>query len=220
MERATLTVGIRKQSGKEAAHKARAANAIPAILYGPEQQPVKLQIEQASLNQSLKAGGGRYTLLTLQVDGEDSQGINGKFAFIKDVQYHPYRTQILHIDLYQVPVGRKIDMIIPLKFVGQPAAMGKDFVFQELIREVTLHSDVNDLPSHVEVLIDGIQVGHQIHVKDLKLPEKVEILNDPNELVAIMTGKTSSLEEKPKAQAEPEAEPAPEVKKDQKKTGK
>ncbi|MBN2055090.1 50S ribosomal protein L25 [bacterium] len=193
MKRATFRIAMKSANGKGVSRKLRAAGRIPAVIYGPEQEAVPLWLDDAWLRQALKEGS-RYSLFKLIVDGDDPKKLDGKLAFIKDVQYHPFKTKVIHMDLYQVGLHQEITMSIPLRFSGEPSISGKDFVVQELMRELTVRCEAKDLPEFLDVSIEGFKPNDKISVKDIVLPAGLQVMQDLDEPVVIMTGKTMEFE--------------------------
>ncbi len=183
-----LTISTSPRSGKPGAIR-RSGN-IPAILYGHGIDPQNMEVEHRAFNKLFSAAG-YTTMLTLSLaDGKEHP------VFIRDVQVHPLKNTITHIDFYQVRMDEAISANVPLKFVGEaPAVKNMSGVFVRNMDELEVEALPKDLPHDIEVDISSLDnFDAVIHVSDIKLPEGVTTHKEGTEVVALVQPPRSEQE--------------------------
>jgi len=163
----------RTEFGKGAARRTRRAGKIPAVLYGHGTDPQHLSLPQLEFARVIREHG-RNAVLSLNIDGKT------QLALTKTVTTHPIRPYIEHVDLLVIRRGEKVAVEVPLVVTGE-AAPGT-LVTQEL-NELEIETDVSRIPEQIEVSVEGLEVGSQIHASDVQLPEGAELKADPELLV-------------------------------------
>ena len=181
-ELVTLVMEPRDKTGKNENGRLRRAGYVPCILYGPE---IKENIQgKVSMREIERIASKRWETLRLTVklpNGEE------EMCLIRELQKHPISDMPLHVDFLRLIKGRKITVKIPVEAVGRDAAPGvKDGGVLEVIHELEVETLPMSIPDVISVDVSALHVGDAIHVKDLKLPENVEVLADPDEIVAIV----------------------------------
>ena len=166
-----LAAEFRDAQGKGASRRLRHANKVPAILYGGHREPRALALDHTRLMQMLENERFYSTIISLKV-GNVSQA-----AILKDVQRHPARNAIVHVDLQRVLEDEKIRMKIPLHFKGEAGSPGvkKGGVVSHLRNEVEVICLPKDLPEFFEVDLSNVVINELVYLADLKMPEGVEI---------------------------------------------
>ena len=166
-----LVAEFRDAQGKGASRRLRHANKVPAILYGGHRDPRALSLDHTKLLLLLDNERFYSTIINLKV-GELNQA-----AILKDVQRHPAKNAVVHIDLQRVLDDEKIRITIPLHFRGEAGSPGvkKGGVVSHLRNEVEITCLPKDLPEFIEIDLSNLVVGDIIHLSDLKLPEGVEL---------------------------------------------
>jgi large subunit ribosomal protein L25 len=167
-----LNAEFRETQGKGASRRLRRANKVPAILYGGHREPRALALDHTKLLLMLDNERFYSTIINLKV-GDVSQA-----AVLRDVQRHPARNAVLHVDLLRVLEDEKIRITIPLHFKGDGAAPGvkKGGVVSHLRNDIEVSCLPKDLPEFVEVDVSHMDINELLHLSDLKLPAGVEIL--------------------------------------------
>lgn len=186
MAAATLNAQPREQTGKGVARKLRREGRVPAIVYGHGDETRPLTIDAHELEKLLSTISVENTLIDLKIEGTRK----ATPALIREVQYHPVRSQVLHIDLYQVHAGEKIHLEIPIRLTGTPAGVREDGgILQEVLRELHVECLPKDIPEALEFDVSEMRIGDAVHVSDLSAPN-VRILNDADLVVCTVTPPT------------------------------
>ncbi|MDP1633527.1 MAG: 50S ribosomal protein L25/general stress protein Ctc [Gallionellaceae bacterium] len=161
----------RELQGTGASRRLRRAGKVPGILYGGEPAAQSIDVDHNALFHSLKQEAFHASILTMNLDGQKQQ------VLLRDYQMHPYKPQVLHIDLQRVSADRKVHMKVPLHFINADIAPGVKLqggVISHVLNELNVTCLPADLPEFIEVDMRDVSVGHSIHVNDLNLPKGVE----------------------------------------------
>ncbi len=182
----------RNEVGSKKAHTLRENGQIPAVLYGKGFEPLALKLDYIDF-QTVYKKAGSSTMINLDLEGESHP------AIIQDVTLEPVRNKFLHADLYKVRLDQKIIARIPLIYVGEsPAVKDLGGVFVRNINELEVEAFPQDLVSQVEVDISKLSaIGDSILIKDIMVSNKVEILDDPEEIIASVVEAREEEEEVP-----------------------
>ncbi|WP_402374441.1 50S ribosomal protein L25/general stress protein Ctc [Isoptericola rhizosphaerae] len=181
-----LAAEARTEFGKGAARRARRAGKIPAVLYGHGADPLHINLPG---HETMLAVRQTNALIGLDVDGEQH------LAVVKDVQRHPVRVEIEHIDLLLVTKGEKIAVDVTVYVVGESAPGSIHFVEEQTL---SVEADATSIPDSIEVSIEGREPGDHILAGDIELPEGVELLTDASYAVVAISeprGEESADEE-------------------------
>ena len=167
-----LTAEFRDAQGKGASRRLRHENKVPAILYGGHRDPRALSLDHTKLLLMLDNERFYSTIINLRV-GDVTQA-----AILKDVQRHPAKNAVLHVDLQRVLEDEKIRISIPLHFKNESVAPGvkKGGVVSHLRNEIEVSCLPKDLPEFVDVDLSKVELNQMLHLSDLAVPEGVEIL--------------------------------------------
>jgi len=180
MKQITLSAIKREKTGKEISKKLRKQGLIPAIVYGPRFQPLPIAVKFNELESILIKHKGETLLFNLELtDGEPSK----IQAILKDYQTHPITDKIIHIDFLAIHEEETITLDIPLEFLGKPVGISKGGVLEILLHELTIECLPSNIPDKIYIDISNLDVGDVLHVKDIKVPEGVKVINDPEETV-------------------------------------
>ncbi len=197
MAEIVLAAEPRKMIGKQV-KTLRSAGKVPVVLYGHTRQPLSLQVAERDLRKTLKQAGG-HRLITLQIDGQRFMSL------ARAVQQHPLTRAILHADFQEVVMSEKILLNVPLHFIGESLAvrtsLGVLIRSRESVQIEALPGDIIDsLSVDISVLT---QTGQAIHVSDLKVPEKVRVVTDPAETIALIVAAKEEKIVEPTAEEQP-----------------
>lgn len=174
---AKLSARPRPEAGSNAVKAVRTRDAVPAVIYGASVQPQNLEINRREFEILLSHAAGESILVDLSVE-ENGQSVN-RLALVQEVQHHPLRGDILHVDFHAVSANETIEASIPVEPVGEADGV-KNFggILEIVVRELTIRCLPQDLPEVLHVDVSPLKVGDAIHVKDLVLPKGVEAILD------------------------------------------
>ncbi len=201
-----LDTEVRTQGGKGVARKLRKAGKIPAVLYGPKNDPVSLSVNAHDFNKVLIKAEGEQVIFTLRLDGDE------RLALIKELQRHPVNDSVRHIDFYSISVEDKVEVEVSIKPIGK--AKGVEIgggVLEMIQRTITIRCLPLAIPKEIEVDISDLDVGDAIHISDLTPPEGVEFTEPPETTLITVVGATVQAEEVEEEEELEEAEGAEEA---------
>jgi large subunit ribosomal protein L25 len=167
-----LNAELRTDMGKGASRRLRHAGKVPGILYGGKQDPAAVVFPHKDVAKSLENEAFYSHILTVNVGGKAEK------AVLKDLQRHPFKPIIMHLDLQRVTETDKIRVHVPLHFKGEDIAPGvklKGGIVNHLMKHVDVTCLAKDLPEFIEVDVSPLDVGESVHLSDLKLPSGVTI---------------------------------------------
>lgn len=195
----------REEIGKGAARRMRAAGRVPAVVYGRGEDTRKLSIDAHELKRLLSTVHVENTIISLDIDGEA-----GVKALVREIQSHAFRDDVLHVDFYQIHAGERVNVAVPLHFVGAAPGVKAGGMLQHVLDELEIRCLPDSIPDHLEVDISGLEIGDSVHVGQIVLPEGVELEIDAERTVCSVLAPTVSKEEETAEEAEP-ASAEPEV---------
>ena len=206
MEKIVLEAKKRKEVGK-LVKMVRRDGFIPAIVYGYKQEPMPISLEKRSSTLILNKVSGS-TMLTLNIEGKEYS------TLVRDVQRDHLRNEFLHLDFLVVSLTEKLRTAVSITLVGDAAVLEEyEALIVAGITEVEVEALPQDLPETIEVDVSGLaEIGDAIYLKDVPSPANVEILTDPEELIAVASAvKEEAVEEEIKEVLEGEGVAEPEV---------
>jgi large subunit ribosomal protein L25 len=209
-----LSASGRKDEGKGASRRLRHAGMIPAIVYGGEDKPQNIQLEHEKTWVASQHEWFYSSILTLDVDGKPQQ------VLLRDMQRHPFKQQIMHLDFQRVSANTAIRVNVPLHFLNEdksPAGKSAEVVLTHELNEVEISCLPKDLPAFIEVDLGEMKLGDTVHLSDVKLPAGVELAHKADEghnpAVAVARHARAEVEAEAEAPAAEGAE-VPAVKQD------
>jgi large subunit ribosomal protein L25 len=173
----TLQAQIRKGRGKGPARQARFAGQVPAILYGPGIETVPLLVDGREMLRSLHTEAGMNVLINLEVDG------TRYLTLAREIQRHPVRGDLLHIDFVNVSRDVKIHADVPVHLKGEAHGIKEGGVLEHHLWELKIEALPTDLPPAIEVEVSGLGIGEHLRVADVTAPRGVAILSAPDEII-------------------------------------
>lgn len=176
METIKVAVETRDRVGKGAAHKLRRSGRIPAVLYGKGKPTVALAVPDVALRDTLATA--RHAVLALDLGAGRKEN-----AVIKQVQYHPVRHQIIHLDLLAVDLDQEVEVPLLVELVGEAPGVEEGGILDHLLREVTVRGLADRIPESVQVDVSALAIGDHISVGQLPAIAGVTVQDDPQTLV-------------------------------------
>jgi len=177
MAQSTLVVTKRVRLGKGGSKKVREEGRIPAILYGKGSEPIPLIIDPSELKTALDTDAGINTLLELKIKEEDNE--TTKLTFLRDVQYNHITSMPVHFDFQELQMDKRIRIKVPVRITGRSKGVKEGGILEEIIRDIEVECLPGDIPNSFDLDVTELDLNHSLHVFDIKVDEKVEILNDP-----------------------------------------
>jgi large subunit ribosomal protein L25 len=169
----------RDQTGKGAARKMRADGRIPAICYRRNAASVSISLDPHSLHDLIRnASAGVNTLFDLKMAGGGD--FDGRQVLVKDIQRDPVSGDYLHADLFAVDLKEKIHVSVPIHLTGSAEGVTLGGILDHALRELEIQCLPGAIPEEFSVDVSALDIGMSIHVRDLTLPDDVELLVDPN----------------------------------------
>ena len=203
MASAQLSATPRDGTGKGSARSLRAQGQVPAIIYGHGREPQPLAIENRELEKLLSKISAESTVIELSMDGKSAR------TLIREIQRHPIKRQILHVDFQALVAGEKVTVRIPIVLTGIPEGVRVDGgILDQVMRELEIEVDPANIPNHVEVDVNPLRIGDSVHVRDIPLPEGVELVGEADSTVCVVSAPRAVVETvAPTEEAEVAAEP-------------
>lgn len=165
-----IQVSERTTTGGRTGKQIRRAGNIPAVLYGRDQSAVHLALEARLLDRAMKSETGRNTILQLESERKD---IHGRLVMVRDMQVDRIKRRMLHADLIVVHEGELLRVVVPLVLEGRPIGLLKEGILQQIRRDLEIECLPTKIPSRISVDISALDLGHSLHVADLKLEEGI-----------------------------------------------
>ncbi len=178
-----ISATTRKVQGTGASRRLRNANRVPGIVYGAG-EAVMIELDHNTLYYALRNEAFHASILSLDLDGKKQS------VLLRDFQMHPFRQQVQHIDFQRIDPKKKIHMKVPLHFVNADVAPGVKVgggIISHVLNEMEVACLPADLPAHIEVDLAALDLGHSIHVSDVKLPKGVEVAGHHHAADAVAT---------------------------------
>jgi large subunit ribosomal protein L25 len=206
-----LDAEVRTDIGKGASRRLRRTDKVPAILYGADKEPVSLTLDHNKVVQAQEFEAFYSHVLTLNIGGEKVE------ALIKDMQRHPYKPKILHMDFLRVDATHEVTTNVPLHFINEENADSIKLQgghAEHHVNDVEVACLPANLPEFIEVDLMGVELGQTLHLSDLKLPEGVALVelqkgeDHDQAVVTVKAAKGASEEESEHAAAEGEEDSA------------
>jgi large subunit ribosomal protein L25 len=192
LEKIELKASIRKTVGNGPARELRRQGMIPAVLYGPKSDPIKLSVVIRELEQIVKSGNIGQMLLNIVIQNGKKQS---KTAMIKELQTQPVSGALLHIDFYEVAMDQKIKISIPVVTTGEAAGVDQGGVLQVVRHEVDVFCYPNNIPESIAVDISNMEIGDSLHIGDVPLDEAIELADESNfTIVTVLSPKVEEEE--------------------------
>jgi large subunit ribosomal protein L25 len=176
----TVRAKVREGRGKNDARRSRRIGLIPVIVYGGEGETVAALAPLKELAAILRSEAGRNTIFTLDIDG-----VGPSEVMFHERQIDPVRGRLIHADIQRLVKGQKIEVTVPLRLTGEPVGVREQHgVLEQIIREIEIRCEPRDIPDALEVDVSNLAVHEVLRVSDIPTPERIEILEDAETVIA------------------------------------
>lgn len=195
----SLEIAVRTEKGKGPARRTRAQGKLPGVLYGPGKS-ISITADPKSVTSLLMQEGGRNRVLSLK-----GSGVEGRSVMIKDYQIDPLTRHLIHVDLLEIDLKKKIRVTVKLSFVGRAIGVADGGVMNVIVRTVAVNCLPNQIPNHIDVDVTTLKIGDSIHLADVTFPAGVDKL--PNLNPTLVTIVPPAKDEELAPSLAPSAEP-------------
>ncbi|MGZ8424423.1 MAG: 50S ribosomal protein L25 [Candidatus Binatia bacterium] len=183
MDTLEIQVEARDKQRKRDARRLLRDGKIPAILYGPKMTAVTLALDKKQFSRRVAGLQGSH-LVRLK---SASATLAEKVALVKDMQFHPISGDVIHADFYEVDLSAKIQVRVPLHFVGKAVGLVNGGILQPILREIEVECLPLDIPEFFNVDVTALDIGDSVHIEDLQMPDGVvSVAEDNLALVAVV----------------------------------
>ncbi len=204
MATAQLSATARDSRGKGAARSLRREGRLPAVIYGHSREPLSLTVPARDFERLLERVAAENTVIELSIDGSMSR------TLIREIQRHPVRRNVLHVDFQELVAGERVIVRIPIVLQGTPDGVRHNGgILSQIMQELECRVDPLNMPSVIEVDVTSVTIGHSLHVSEITVPEGVEVIDEPEATIAIVAAPKEEVETPvpgttPETPAEPE----------------
>jgi large subunit ribosomal protein L25 len=186
-----LKANIREKTGKGPARVLRSNESVPAVLYGPGIEPVKLTIDTKMVENAFKQKSNAQVFVNLTVTDNNAAVVKTCPGIIKEVQLSPLSKELLHVDIMEIDLNKKVRIKVPVETVGKAKGVEYGGLLQVIRRELEVLCIPLDTPDKITIDVSGLDMGDSIHVKDLSV-DRVEIPADVNfTVITVIPPKTA-----------------------------
>jgi len=180
---------MRSDSGKGVARKLRAAGRVPGIVYGHGREPQSLSVVARDLDKLLGSIAVSSTVVELGLGGATTK------TLIREVQRHPFKKMIMHVDFQELVAGEKVIVDLPLVFVGVPEGVRlSGALLEQILHKVEVRVDPANIPNHIDVDVSHLAMGHSLHIRDLVLPAGIEVLSEQDATICAVIAPRAAVE--------------------------
>ena len=202
-----LEASKRDGIGKEAARKIRTQGWTPAVVYGKRKTPLPVIFNTKEFLNVVHGEAHENTLFKLKIKGEKGKNIPN--VIIKEMQFHPVKGTLLHVDLFEVAMDQLLEVHVPLEAINEAKGVKDEGgMLDHVVREILVECLPDDLPEKIEVDVSELRLGESIHIKEIEFPSGVKPVDSPDKVVLTIIHKLKGREEAVgEVAAEEEAEP-------------
>lgn len=191
MKEVSISASRRELLGKGPARQSRMAGNIPAVVYGPEVEPIPVAVEERSFRSAMKGVGSLSSIISLEVDGKTNKVV------LREIQRDPVTSRILHMDFHAISMTKPLHISIPIQFEGTPIGVKTDGgIMQITMRDLDISCLPADIPEKLVVDVENLGIGDSIHVSDVTL-DKVQILAPEQRTIVVIAAPTVVVVDEP-----------------------
>src|SRR5689334_252046 len=192
-----LAAELRSDKGSRSAGRLRREGRLPGVVYGLGEDSVSVTVNAHQLGTILSSKSGANTLITLQLDGQE------QLALARQIQRDAVKGSLVHVDFIRVRADQTIEAEVRIDLQGEPEGVSNGGMLEQMMHTLTVEGKPGQLPNEIAHDVTALEVGDQLHVKDLVIPAGIAVVNDPEDLIATIS-LPRGLEEEEAAAAEGE----------------
>jgi large subunit ribosomal protein L25 len=185
-----LVVQERERVGSSESRRMRKQGLIPGVLYG-RSKPHAISVPERDLRHALTTSAGLHAILDVVLEGQKSTHP----SVLKEYQLDPIRGKLTHIDLQEVRLDQPIQASVTVNLLGEPAGVKEGGVLSQVSREVNVEALPMEIPEHLDIDVSGMQMGDTLRLTELRVPDNVKLLDDPEETVLATVTMPTRVEE-------------------------
>ncbi len=186
-----LTARRRYETGKGVARRLRAAGQVPAVLYGKDQEPISLTLNAREALHLFHSISVENTIVNVRID-DDKEELE---TLVREIQMHPFRPDIVHVDFYCIERGVALEVDIPADYVGTAQGVRDGGILEIILHEFRVKCLPADIPEKIEVDVSALDIGDSIHASEISMEGAVELLTDPGQTVCLVSAPRVEEEE-------------------------
>ncbi|MGH7537733.1 MAG: 50S ribosomal protein L25/general stress protein Ctc [Gemmatimonadales bacterium] len=184
----SLTAHPRAATGKGAARQTRFQKKVPAVIYGHGRPSQPLEVDAQALEQALTGVEPASTIIELTLEGKKAR------TLIREIQRHPVRPDIIHVDFYEIHADEKVTLKVPVHLVGTPDGVrNAGGVLDQVTREVEIEVLPEHIPDRVELDVTVLTIGHSVHVRDLSIPNATILTHADLTIATVVPPRTEEV---------------------------
>lgn len=196
---AELAAEPRDETGKGPARQLRRNGRIPAVVYGGDMETMEISVDESEAIHLFEQISIENTLVDLKVQGEDE----AFRTLVREVQAHPYKHELIHLDFYRITEGRAIEVAIPVHLEGIPVGVRESAgVLEQIVHELPVKCVPEKIPESIEFDVTELGMHEAIHVSDVELDEGVQVLLDPERTICTVVSPKVVVTEPEEAEEE------------------
>lgn len=184
METSKLTVSLRTDTSKSHLKEMRRQGRVPGSVCGKGVKTLSLEVGIVELAKALKTEAGMHTIMALEINGAEKNASGT--AVIKNVQQNPMNRDILHVDFERVQMSDIITSKVPIELVGSAPGLLHGGILEQVLTEAEVKSRADAIPVKLDVYVSGLELGDAIHASDISLPNGIEMVTRPDDVVVTM----------------------------------
>ena len=190
MQQAKLEVQQRNAFGKQSARDLRKEGGVPAVLYGRAQDTVAIQLDARTFRQFLRTYG-ENVIINMEVSAGNTETV-----IIKEIQRHPVdKHRLIHADFIRISLDEPVTSAVPVVLVGSPPGVQEGGVLEFPLRQVSLNCLPMQMPNEITIDVGHLDIGDAVHVSELTLDEEIDILDEPERIIATVSQPRIQLED-------------------------
>ena len=180
-ETLSIEVQQREATGSRAARRMRRGEMVPAVVYGGDRDPMAIQVPRRALLELFKKAGTEHAVFLLKLAGSGKE----RHCMVREVESDPITRQVVHVDFQRIDLKVKVRVEVPIELTGTPVGVKTDGGVLDFVhRTVEVECLPTAIPQHLTLDVTGLQIGQHIEAKDLEMPEGVELLAEPERVIA------------------------------------
>lgn len=188
MAKVEIKATKREATGKGACRQLRIKGQLPAVMYSGGSDAVSLSVESRAIERILHSKTGERSILELDIDGDK------QLAMIREVQHETVSPELLHVDFIRISMAEKVQVMVPVELLNIEEIRKAGGVTQQALTELNVECLPDSIPESIQIDLKGREVGESIHVSQISVPAGVEMLHEPEEVIASLLSARVSVD--------------------------